>query len=130
MNELTVKEVKKAIKTKFGTISKFVKIANLNDSELRAFFTAASYKLDDTRKRRLENINALVKLTPVGEVDGEITDLMRHQIWEECEKRGGVLKVSRDHDYSAHSIFQILNGKRKNLTDKVKELLTILNIEQ
>lgn len=130
MNEITVKEVKQNIKEKFGTISKFIKLANLDGSKLRAFFTAASYKMDQTRQNRLNNINKLVELTPVGDVDGEITDALRYKIWEECEKRGGVLKTSRDIDYSQDSIFQILNGTRSRLTDKVKELLTKLDIEQ
>lgn len=121
-------KVRTAIKEKFGTISKFCRCASMDRYELQKLLTASDYKLDETRKKRLESIFILVSVTSID--DSQYLDnKVRHEVYKQIEKRGGVTIFCRKHDLSTDSVWQIMNGTRKRITPKVKELLAILDID-
>jgi hypothetical protein len=108
------------IKKKFGSLSAFAEIAGLDRYELQKHFA---------RKKPDENItwslnNKCLVLKPRTR-KGEISPKQLKSLKRAINESGGVLAFTRENsEYSKDSIFQILSGKRKRMTPKVKKLFS------
>ena len=121
---LTSDNVKKEIKQKFGTITKFAVITGQDRYELQKLFARKSPDKED-----LQRIMNLVQNRVVKPTEKEISQALRNKLKKALKDYGGVSKFVRDNpSYSKTSILQIQSGHRKHMTDTVKTLFLHLNI--
>lgn len=122
---MTTEQVKNKIKTKFGSISRFARIANLDRYELQKLFGRTNPNIKD-----LQKVLKLAQGSQMKTSGKEISPEQVAALKQALEEYGGVIKFSRDHPEFGHkvSIFQILSGHRKRTTDKVRELFTHFKI--
>lgn len=120
---MTTDQVRKKIKKKFGTYSKFAKAAGIDEYEFRLRFLGA-HRVD---KSEIHRIAALCEST--NELGPEISADKIAALREAIESRGGVIQFCRDNrQFAEQSIFQILNGTRKKKTNKVQEVFDFLGV--
>jgi hypothetical protein len=125
-----IKTVKKLIKNKFGTMSKFAELIKIDGYDLQKFFAAASKKMTPEREKYLEALQALIKSTPAKSRVNEISPELRKKIEEGIKEYGGALHFCRENPQFNHtSVYHIVQGRRKKITTQVKNLLYILKIE-
>lgn len=128
---MTAQQLKKKIKSKFGTISRFCRIAGLDRYEIQKFFAATAKKMTPEREAYIRKLNEMVLLTSnKGNSNYEITATLRKKIKKAIEDKGGVINFCSDNqEFSQFSIWQIMSGKRKRRTKKVNQLINKLNIK-
>lgn len=119
---MTVEKLKAEIKIKFGTMSKFARIVKIDRYELQKI-------LKRDKAEEIKKINSLAKKKKYKPTGKELTDKQRAALKKAIDKKGGVLQFCRDNpQFSKDSVFQTINGTRKLMTDKKKELFEFLNI--
>lgn len=127
---MQIKTVKKLIKNKFGTMSKFAELIKMDGYDLQKFFAASSKKMTPEREKYLQTLQSLVKSTPAKSRVSEISPELRKQIEEGIKEYGGALHFCRENPQFNHtSVYHIIQGRRKKITTSVKNLLNILKIE-
>lgn len=118
-------KVYKRIKKKFGSLSKFARLASHDRYELQKIFAR---KQPD--REILKSLTRIAKETNVVSTAVEISNAHRLQLKEKMEEHGGPLPFCREYPlFSFDLIFQVMSGKRKRLTPKVKQLFSFLGIE-
>lgn len=127
---MTIEQLKSEIKSKFRTLSRFCKIAEIDRVEIQKFFQSARYKMTDEKQERINELYQLVKNYPgVSYTEGEITAEMRLKMRNRIEKRGGMRKFIEDNpEFNLHSVYQIISGNRKKISKTVKKLITKLEL--
>lgn len=117
---MTKEQIRKKIKAKFGSLSNFAEISGIPRYDIQKAFAR---KVPDKKFMALLEMKCNV-LRP-RPVDGEITPSDRKKLERALNEAGGVIEFTRKNpDFSKDSIFQILSGKRKRMTEKVKELFS------
>lgn len=116
----------KEIITKFGTITKFAKLSGIDRYELQKIF-ARKTNPDKT----LEKIAKAIDRTKVSPTEWELTPEQIKRLSEALDKAGGVIKFCRRHKrFPEKSVYQILQGRRKRMTRKVRELFEHFDITE
>lgn len=128
---MTTKQLKKKIKNKFGTLAKFAKLIGREPYDLQKFFAAADKKMTPERLAEMIELNAKVGIIKNNPVSTDLTPELRKKIKETIiEKHGGVTEFCDTHpDFSAFSVWQMINGRRKTISAAVKKLLNLLEIQ-
>jgi hypothetical protein len=127
---MQIKTVKKLIKNKFGTMSKFAELIKIDSYDLQKFFAAASKKMTPEREKYLQTLESLVKTTAAKSRINEISPELRKKIEAGINEYGGVLHFCLENPQFNHtSVYHIIQGRRKKITFGVKRLLNILKIE-
>lgn len=117
--------IKKQIKKKFGTISKFAELTGIDRYELQKKF--AREDLDDADARILSGLAISVKIVPT---DGEIHPEKLERLKTALNAFGGVLKFTEENQgFSRDSVNQILAGRRKRISPVVQQLFDFFKIE-
>lgn len=115
---MKVEKIKKLIKEKFGTMSKFAILAGIDRMELQKDFNTRTMDAD-TVTTYLHKID----VTELQALDGEISPEKLERLREALNDVGGVLAfVEANPKFSIHSVYQVLNGRRKRMTPLVKSL--------
>jgi HD-GYP domain-containing protein (c-di-GMP phosphodiesterase class II) len=123
---MTTKKLKKVIKERFGSMTKFAALIKVDRYELQKFFAAADKNYTKERKQRVLELHALALNTPVENTDTELTEEIRTALEARIEELGGVSKFCEDHpEFSKVSVWHILNGTRKTVNPTVKKLIEI-----
>jgi len=121
---MTVQQVKKRMKDKFGQYSVFARLAGLDRYELQRDFLEA-HRVD---KSVIKAMAELVEKT--GAPKDEISPEKIEELRKALVNAGGVVKFCRENTgFAEQSVFKILAGKRKRLTGKVKDLFDHFKIE-
>lgn len=116
---ITKEKVRKEIKVKFGSLSKFAVLAKKDEYTLRKRF--ARKEVD---QNFLMEINRLCERTAIKNTPGEISSEQIVKLDRALKKAGGVITFCREHtEFPEKSVYQILSGRRKRITDKVRDLL-------
>lgn len=117
--------LKERIKTKFGSMSKFARLARQNRYELQKVFSRKT--MTPAEVRRLEK---LINRTRVKKADGEITEAQLKLFIEAIEAAGGAHKFTKDNpQFPRASVFEVLGGKRKLISNGVRKLFDHFKIE-
>lgn len=123
--------VKKEIKKRFGSMTKFAILIGVDRYELQKFFAAAEKNMTPERQARLKQLDALAKSTkdkPIAtDLTPEICDVIKREI--ENKYQGGIPEFCERHDFANTSVHQIIKGYRKTITPGIKKMLSILEIE-
>jgi hypothetical protein len=123
---MTKERLKKAIRKKFGTFTKFAKLAGLNYYDLKKGFLDAQ----KVERQDLADMEALLNAT-----DGpdEFTLALRKSLQEAINEYGGVLMFCMANArFTASTVFQILSQEKesyKRITPTIKRLLDHFNIK-
>jgi hypothetical protein len=121
---LTNDNVHKAIIRKFGKVSKFARLARLNRYDLQKLFSRKN-----NTQNELGRITHLVEVTRVRPQDGDLTPAKAKRLATALKQAGGVIKFCRDNpQFAEQTVFQVLSGRRKRMTPKVKELFDYFKI--
>lgn len=127
---MTTKGIKAKIKKKFGSLTKFATLAKLDRYQLQKFFAAAEKNMTPERKAYILELDKIANATKVEATKYELSESIRQMISDKLHEMGGVKKFCTEHPgFSEVSIFQVINGTRKRITDKVQSLIKILNIQ-
>ena len=128
---MTIEKLRSKIITKFGSISNFCRITNIDRMEIQKLFLAKKNKvLKVHQQERIDELNKLCSRTDKnGNSDKDLTAEIRTKIKEAIDELGGVEKFCETHPFSMNSVFQIVAGRRKFRTQKVNDLIDTLNIE-
>lgn len=121
IKEITSKKEKvhQSIVDKFGTMSRFARLAKIDRYQLQKLFARQQ---DDTLE--LAKISVLVKTTPLKPSEGEITARQIKALHKALNESGGVVAFCRaNEEFPEQSVFGILAGKRVRITPKVRKLL-------
>jgi hypothetical protein len=106
------------IKEKYGSMSKFAKLAKLDRYNLQKLFARKVVTPED-----LAIISSLVEDTENKPTKGEITPAQIKALSKALKQAGGVIQfVKRNKRFSEVSLYQILDGRRKRITPMVKKL--------
>lgn len=118
-------KVKQFIKKKFGTMSRFCRLAGYDRYELQ--------KVLSLKNSGMELAKIYDKAVKTKDTFGgnEITDELRNGLTEAINKKfGSVLAFCEAYpQFKAATIYQILDGKRKNITGIVQRMMEILNVK-
>ena len=126
---MTIEQLKKKIKTKFRTVSRFCKIANVDRQEIQKFFQSARNKMTPEKEERIKYYYNLVVENSNGQDQADLTVSIRKRIKMAIRSRGGVNQfVDENPEFNVNSIYQIINGNRKTINNTVKQLMTKLEI--
>lgn len=116
---MTKARLQKQIKDKFGSISKFARLARVDRYDLQKLFA-----------RKDEDADVVQEIWGICQATankGESTDLNQAVILrlsKAIKKAGGAYRFSKENPEFAHkSVCQILAGKRKRITPNVNKLL-------
>lgn len=116
---MTKEKLKKAIKAKFGTITRFSKISGVPWERLNRMFTPKS----NPRHQELSEIAFILDITENKRLSDEIPAKKLVALKRKIKRLGGVREFSRNNpEFPERSLVAILYGERKKLTPKVKEL--------
>jgi len=122
---ITTETVRNEIKTKFGTYSRFAALAKYDRYELQKLFSRK-----DNDPKDLSAVLSLCRKTKIGNTPGEISDEQISALSKALMKKGGVIKFCRmNKQFPEKSVYQILSGRRKRITEKVQELLDYFKIK-
>lgn len=127
----TTIQLKSKIKKRFGSMTKFAKLVNMDRYELQKFFAAAEKKMTPEREKRISELMKLAKDTKNIPINSEITEPLRKKIKAAVDDQyGGVSEFcSKNPDFSVYSVWQIIGGRRKTISATVKKLIQTLKIE-
>jgi hypothetical protein len=121
---MTKEEVHLEMVSKFGTMSRFARLAKLDRYELQKLFAR---KAEDTQE-----VGALyrkIEATALKPAEGEITPAQLKKLAKAIEKAGGTYRFCKDNPkFAEKSVYQILSGRRKRVTEKIQELFDHFNI--
>lgn len=122
---MTKKQLKREIKKKFGSITKFSKLSKIDRYVLQLFF--ATPKPDSGLT---ESFYEAVKNTENTFLCTEISDQQREQMRIKImEQYGSVYAFCKENkQFSRKSVYTVLN-KYKRVTPMVKEIFTTLGID-
>ena len=123
---MTREKLKKEIRKKFGTYSRFARLAGLDYYILKKDFLDAH----KPEKPDLVNIEALLNSTNAPD---EFTDELRSSLQEAVNESGGVLGFcSKNEKFIPSTLFAILSGEinsYKRITPNIKQLLDHFEIK-
>lgn len=115
---MTKEILRKQIVTKFGTLSRFSRLSGYDRYELQKIFARSQNDID-----LLRQISQLCSRTKDKSSEDDITEGQILKLSKALKKAGGVIKFSRENPgFPEKSVYQILSGRRKRITAKVKEL--------
>ena len=123
--------VRERIIKKFDTLGAFCRCAGIDREQLGKDIYCEKRKpgADEERRLRFEHYSKLVKeVSPLDDPEG-IPPQLRAKVFEAVEDRGGLHKFCRDTGFSKSNTYAVTSGRRKRLTEKVKELCDYLEIE-
>lgn len=126
-----LEKLKKRIKDKFKSQSSFCRCIGKDPYDLQILFACEKSNpgQSEERTKELTELSDLCRSTDPKNDDQKITVDLRAKIHSALDERGGVYKFSKDNpDFKTSSIFQVLDGRRKNRTKKVNELIEFLGI--
>lgn len=127
---MSIEELKKKIKSKFRTVSRFCKIADLDRKEMQDFFQSCRNKMTKDKQVRLDKYYSIVVNTSNGDSEKDLTVSLRKQIKVKIRNMGGVQAfVDANPEFNLNSIYQIINGNRKTINQTVKDLMTKLYLK-
>jgi hypothetical protein len=116
---MTKERLKRQIKVKFGSQSKFARLAGIDRYDLQKLFARKDEDHDV-----VQEIWGICQSTAN---TGESTDLNQAVILrlsKAIKKAGGVYRFAKDNpEFAEKSVYQILSGKRKRITPNVTKLL-------
>jgi len=122
---ITKETVREEIKGKFGKYSRFAALAKYDPYELQKLFARKDDDQDELRK-----VSRLCRDTEVMNTPDEISDGQIKKLANALKKVGGVITFCREHpEFPEKSVYQILSGRRKRITEKVQELLDYFKIK-
>lgn len=119
------------IKKKFKSMRSFCRCNNIDPYEVQILFACerANPGKSDERTKRLNYLSELCKSSSPNEDPTIITSDLRAKIGEKIYSLGGVDKFSENNpEFRRTSIYQILDGRRKNVTKKVTRLIKHLGL--
>lgn len=118
------------MKERFGSMTRFAKLAGLEYYDLQKLFSASAKKMTPERKQEFKRLIEIAKTTEVEPLTTDLTPALRQLIGERLEEVGGVGQFCIDHpEFNQFSVWQILNGRRKTVSASVKKLLETLKIQ-
>lgn len=124
-----LKAIRKSIKAKFGSLSKFAALTKTDRYDLQKFFAAAQKKMTPEREQRLFTIESVIAMTKVESLPNELTKDLRKKIEDAIEDYGGVIHFCNENpQFNKTSVFHIIQGRRKKITKQVNELIQTLKI--
>lgn len=123
---MTKDTVKKEIEKKFGTFTRFAKMAGIDHYDLQRDFLNKKYITSD----KLKEIKALIRETENKALKNDLTaekiELLRIKI----DEKGGPYKFCKDHpEFVMASVYQVLAGKYKKISGRVKVLFDHFKIK-
>jgi len=127
VNDMTRDQLKKKIKEKFGTYSKFCRLAEIDRYDFQKnFLTAGKVSTSD-----IQVYDEMVEKTVDKSESPVLTEKQRNRMKKQIERKGGVIKFCKDNDqFAESSVFQILSGSYGDtVTPTVKELMEILDVK-
>lgn len=126
---MTRDTVKKKIKVKFGTYSRFVLIAELDRYEFQRDFLEAN-RVD---KKEIERISKLCDELEVDEDPRMIHPSQVKDFRAAIDKFGGVKtfvdKYGKQFEFSEMSVRQIMAGDRLMITKKIRSMFNLIGIK-
>lgn len=122
--------VKKRIKKKFGTMSNFARIANIDRYELQKKLAMVAYDSASVdNKKTLSEINRIAAGLKVPNRGAQIPIEKLKLLTAEIKKNGGVNKFCLENpQFSSRSVFQILQGRRRKMSPGVQALFDFFHI--
>lgn len=125
------KQLKAICKKRFGSTARFARLIGRHYYDFQLLFAGAKKKMTPERKQQFKELIELAKKTvnrplPDEDLTQELRDKIRVAI---DSKFGSVGKFCEQHPaFSSFSIWQVLNGRRKTISQAVKRMLKILEI--
>lgn len=123
---MTKEKLKKEIKKKFGTYSRFAKLAGLD------YYLLKKDVLDNPKPERADLIVIEARLNDTNAPD-QFTPELRKSLQEALNESGGVLVFcSKNEKFIPSTIFAILSGEiesYKRITPTIQQLLDHFNIK-
>ncbi len=117
--------VKNKIKRKFGSLTRFAKLAGIDRYELQKDFARKVLS-----PKRAKELDRLVTRTKDKSLGNEFTTERLKALRAKIEAAGGPAKFCEEYPkFSYVSLIQILAGKRKLVSATVRELFEHLQIE-
>lgn len=117
--------IKKSIKKKFGTLSKFCKLSGYDRMKLQILLAVRHPELME-----LSHVSDLCRKTKLKALEGDITPKIVNALKSKLEVFGGVrLFCSKYPEFAEPSVYQILDGNRVRLSKKVKKLCKVLEVK-
>jgi len=123
-------QVKQKIKRKFGTLSKFARLVAMDRYELQKLFAATEKNMNEERQKRMVDLFELAERTKASATANELTPKLRKAIKTAIDlEYGGVEQFCKTNpEFNKFSVWQIVNGYRKNITPAIKKLINTLKI--
>lgn len=122
---MTKEVIKDKIKTKFGTISNFARLAGLDRYRLQIIFAKGTTPPKDELKAIWDKYNELKPKETGDLIDREKLELLKMYI----DQRGGVYKFCQDNPaYPQNQVYPLIAGKRKRNSALVKSLFEFFKI--
>lgn len=119
--------LKKKIKKKFGTYSKFTSLVKLDRYAFQRDFLVK----ESVEDWFFDNINALCTTLKDQSTKQALTKAKIASLKRALNEAGGVIAFCRENEgFSEHTLFQIIGGKYKTETKTVRKLLTTLNLTE
>lgn len=119
-----MEDLKKRIKRKFGSVSEFCRITEIDRGQLEYFFRNENQEKHKSFKDIIEF--ALTDLSNVKTDHGLITHEDRERLWKLIVRNysGNISLFCNLHGFD-HTVYQILNQRRKKKTSKVLKILNV-----
>jgi len=123
---MTKEKLKKEIKKKFGTYSRFAKLANID-------YYALKKDVLDAHKPERQDLVVIEALMNSTNAPDQFTDELRNSLQDALNDYGGVLIFCMANEkFTASTVFAILSGEiesYKRITPTIKQLLDHFNIK-
>ena len=123
---MTKEQIKKQLKKKFGTYSRFAALAGIDYYRLKKDFL-------DAHKPERSDLVVIEGLLNSTNAPDEFTDELRKSLQEAVNESGGVLGFcSKNEKFIPSTLFQILSGEvqsYKRITPTIKQLLDHFEIK-
>ena len=124
-------QVRERMIKKFDSIGKFCRCAGVDRKQVGKdlYCEKRGPGKDKERRLRFEDYSRLVKeISPLDDPE-RIPPQLRAKVHDAVEDRGGLHKFCRYSGFSESNTYAVTSGRRKRLTDKVKELCEYLEID-
>lgn len=116
---MTKERLKRQIKVKFGSISKFARLSGVDRYDLQKLFARK-----DEDRDVVDEIWGIYQTTANKSESTELNQAIILRLSKALEKAGGVYRFAKDNpEFAEKSVYQILSGKRKRITPNVSKLL-------
>ena len=123
------KELKQKIVDKFGSVGRFVRVAELDKNSVRAILARSDNNINDKKKRELDDFLKIVKRTSASKVaPDEISEDDRAAINLIIVNQFGDVQnfCYKNPQFSTTTVYQIIDGLRKRKTEIVQNLMDVL----